>query len=58
MGHVQVVSCDLDSHLLFYRNDGGSNGYDRFANYENIIQNGSKDHKQLFFKEWFCNIEI
>ena len=58
MGHVQVVSCDLDSHLLFYRNDGGSNGYDRIANYEDIINNGSKNHKQFFFTEWFYNIEI
>ena len=28
MGHVKVLSCDLQNHLLFYRDDGGSNDYE------------------------------
>lgn len=56
MGHVEVISCDLKSHLLFYRRDGGSNGFDRQANYENIIQNGSESCEKFFFSKWFYNI--
>lgn len=37
MGHVKVLSCDLQNHLLFYRDDGGSNDYEREANLEVII---------------------
>lgn len=37
MGHVKVLSCDLQNHLLFYRNDGGSNDYDRNFNLEQAI---------------------
>ncbi len=56
MGHIEVISCDLKSHLLFYRRDGGSNGYDREANYQNLIKNGSHNYKQFFFSKWFYNI--
>ena len=58
MGHVEVLSCDLDSHLLFLRPDGGSNGYDRLANYNEIINNGPKKYKQFYFSDWFYNIKI
>jgi hypothetical protein len=56
MGHVTVISCDLKSHLLFYRSGGGSNGYDREANYKNIIIHGSGNYQQFFFSKWFYNI--
>ena len=56
MGHITVISCDLKSHLLFYRRDGGSNGYDRQANYQNLIKNGSHNYEQFFFSKWFYNI--
>jgi hypothetical protein len=56
MGHIDVISCDLKSHLLFYRPDGGSNGYDRQANYQNLIKNGSSNYEQFFFSKWFYNI--
>ena len=58
MGHIEVISCDLNSHLLFYRPDGGSNGYDRLANHNEIIKNGSKKYKQFFFSDWFYKIEF
>ena len=56
MGHIEVISCDLKSHLLFYRRDGGSNSYDRQANYQNLIKNGSHNYQQFFFSKWFYNI--
>lgn len=56
MGHLKVISCDLDSHSLFLRPDGGSNGYDREGNFENLIKNGSSNYKQFVFSDWFFNI--
>ena len=56
MGHVEVISCDLKSHLLFYHRDGGSNGYDRQINYNNIIKYGSESCEKFFFSKWFYNI--
>ena len=56
MGHIEVVSCDLISHLLFKRRDGGSNGHDREFNYKNIIENGSKNYNKFYFSNWFYNI--
>lgn len=58
MGHITVLSCDLNSHLLFYRPDGGSNGYDREDNLNNLINNGSSNYKKFFFSEWFYNIKF
>ena len=36
MGHIEVLSCDLSTHRLYTRPDGGSNGYDRkpITNYD------------------------
>lgn len=56
MGHVDVISCDLKSHLLFFRPDGGSNGYDRENNFNNIIKNGSTPYDKFIFTKWFFNI--
>jgi hypothetical protein len=58
MGYIEVVSCDLNTHLLFYRQDGGSNGYDRYDNYQNIIKNGSEKYEKFYFGKWFYNINI
>lgn len=55
MGHVEVVACDLESHLLFKRRDGGSNGYDRVDNYKNVIENGSKNSEKFYFSTLFYN---
>ena len=58
MGHITVLSCDLNSHLLFYRPDGGSNGYEREDNLNDLINNGSSNYKKFFFSEWFYNIKF
>ena len=58
MGHIKMISCDLNNHLLFYRPDGGSNCYDREYNLNNLIQNGSKNYTKFYFSDWFYNIEI
>lgn len=56
MGYIKVISCDLNTHLLFYRTDGGSNGYDREYNFNELIKNGSSNFEQFFFSSWFFNI--
>ena len=56
MGHVEVISCDLETHLLFYRPDGGSNGYDREANYKDIVKDGATKYNKFYFSKWFYNI--
>lgn len=56
MGHITVISCDLSNHLLFYRPDGGSNGYDREINFENLIKNGSTPYNKFYFSNWFFKI--
>ena len=58
LGHVEMISCDFKTHLLFYRPDGGSNGYDREENYNNIIKNGSEPYKKFYFSKWFFNITL
>jgi hypothetical protein len=58
LGNIEIISCDLSSHLLFLRPDGGSNGYDREYHYNKIIKEGSKGYNQMFFSEWFYEIKI
>jgi hypothetical protein len=58
MGHVKMLSCDLNNHLLFYRPDGGSSGYDREDNYNKLINNGSKDYRKFYFAEWLNSINF
>jgi hypothetical protein len=56
MGYINVLSCDLTNHLLFYRLDGGSNDYDRQFNYNELIKNGSQPYKKFYFSQWFYNV--
>ena len=58
LGHIEIISCDLDSHLLFLHPGGGSNGYDREDNFNKIVKNGPKKYDQFFFSQWFYSIEI
>jgi len=57
MGWIKILSCDLLTGSLFYRNDGGSNDWDRQLN-ENKILNYNKDnYKFIEFDEWFDNLD-
>lgn len=53
LGHIRVISCDLSTHRLYTRPDGGSNGYDRDFNHETMIKNGPTKDSQLYFSDWF-----
>lgn len=52
MGHIKLIACDLNNHLLFERPDGGSNGYDREDNYQRSLayNTGKKDY--LYFTQF------
>jgi len=56
MGYIDVLSCDLTSHLLFYRVDGGSNDYDRLYNLNKLINEGSQPYDKFYFSTWFYNV--
>ena len=53
LGHVEVLSCNLYNHLLFLRNDGGSNGYERADNYNEILNFDHKKYKYFGFEKWY-----
>ena len=56
MGHIQVLSCDLKTHLLFYRPDGGSSGIERELNYNKLKSEGVDEYPQFYFSRWFYSI--
>ena len=56
MGHVKVLSCDLNTHLLFYRPDGGSSGIEREYNYNKLKKEGVGEYPQFYFSKWFNSI--
>ena len=52
MGHIEVLSCDLKTHLLFYRHDGGSSGWDRETNFQEMIKCDPETYQQFYFQNW------
>ena len=58
MGHVTVISCDLNNHLLFERRDGGSNGYDREDNYKALLNYKTGDKKYMYFIQFKKKIMV
>ena len=58
MGHIEVLSCDLTNHLLFKRMDGGSNGWDREANYNELLNYKPGDKKYLYFTQWKKELKL
>jgi len=55
LGHIELISCDLETHLLFFRHDGGSNGLDRELNFNRVINEGASNYRKFYFSEWFYN---
>ena len=56
MGWIQMLSCNLYNHLLFYRDAGGSNGWDREANHKKIIHFDHTKYKYFYFEDWKKNV--
>jgi len=53
MGHILVLSCDIQTHNLFYHGDGGSSGYDREYHHKKIINYNPHEYDELYFMNWF-----
>ena len=58
LGHVMVLSCDLENHLLFKRRDGGSNGYERDANYQDLLKYDKNKYDHMYFCQWKNSIHL
>ena len=58
MGHIKMISCDLNNHLLFYRPDGGSNGYDREYNYKKLLNFNYREYEYFYFNHWYNDLHI
>ena len=57
MGHIRVLACDLTTHSLFYHNAGGSSGWDREENFQELIKKDPSDEPQHYFTDWFMRID-
>jgi hypothetical protein len=51
MGHIECLSCDLQTHNLFFHRDGGSNGYDREFHYKQMLA-FQGDPDEFYFLNW------
>ena len=57
MGHCVVASYDPETKKIFYRHDGGSNGYDREFHF-NFIKDYTPEESKLFpFSHWMDSIK-
>ena len=57
MGHINVMSCDLETHNILFHRDGGSNGWDRDANFKETIEMKPNDVRQYYFTDWFNKLD-
>ena len=53
MGHILVLSYDLQHKKVFVDRDGGSNGYDRLDNMTRRMNQDNDMHDMLQFQDWF-----
>ena len=58
LGYIELLCCDLISHLLFYCLAGGSNDHDRQYNEKNLINNGATPYNKFYFSDWFYKEQI
>ena len=49
MGHIEMLSCNLYNHLLFFRRDGGSSGFDREYNHKQLINFDFRKYEYFYF---------
>lgn len=57
LGYILIVSYDSITNKIYYRLDGGSNGYDREFNNRFIIKYKPKKEDGFLFDNWIKNIE-
>jgi len=52
MGHCIIAAMDPRDDKIFYRHDGGSNGWEREDNFKNIVKYESNNGQKFSFKHW------
>ena len=52
MGHIKMLSCDLEKHILFYRIDGGGDGYARDYHRYKILNYNPTDYEFMYFTDF------
>lgn len=57
MGHAIVAAIDPIDRKIFFRRDGGSNGYDREKNWNAILNYKPEDTDKHEFSRWFELVE-
>ena len=57
MGWLKILSCDLLTGKLFYRNDGGSNDIDRLLNENEILNYNKNNYIFITIDDWFNNLD-
>ena len=60
MGHIEIISCNLEDYSIFFHPGGGSNGWDRESNFHDIVKHGPKKYEdnKKNFNDWFYNINL
>lgn len=58
MGHIEMLSCNLYNHLLFFRRDGGSSGIDREYNYQKLLKFNYREYNYFYFDQWYRDLHI
>ena len=56
MGHIVVAGMDLKDGKIYYRRDGGSNGWEREDRFKFACQYQPKENKKIFFEQWLKDI--
>ena len=56
MGHCIVASFDIEDKKIFYRRDGGANGYERAANYRTMVEYTPKEEHKCEVMDWLWYI--
>ena len=58
MGHIKMLSCDLDKHILFYRIDGRGDGYARDYHRNKILNYNPNDYEFMYFTDFINETKL
>ena len=58
MGWFKILSCDLTTGLLFYRNSEGSNDWDRKENEDKLMNYKKNEYNFITFDDWYENLDV
>jgi hypothetical protein len=56
MGHIVIAGMDLTDGKIYYRHDGGSNGWERKDRFEFACTYKPEDDKKISFDQWLKDV--